>query len=410
MVAYGPARTREKSATTNPWSGSGAIEGRRLQSLDLATLVVSDLHLGASSQADLLRRPELRRHLIDALRDGVERLVILGDALELREVPVRDAAAHAIPLLREAGEALGPAGEIVMLGGNHDHALLAGWSEAQLMHQAPHPMALSNDIAPRDAGPLGEALAEAAAPARLRFAYPGIWLRDDVYGLHGHYLDVHTQVPTIERLAAGTMQRFVTPLPGDGRATPDDYEAVLAPLYSWMFALAQRSRDGVVRAGSRSSARAWVSLTTEPRGIAQRARATATKGAFTAAVAAVSAAGLGPVKAKLSGPALRNGSIWGMGEVLRRLGVQADHVVFGHTHRSGPWPADDPAEWRAPTGARLHNTGSWVYQQHFITATPHASPYWPGTAVRIGASGPPELVRVLPASVSRAEITPPARA
>jgi hypothetical protein len=364
----------------------------------VATLVVSDLHLGATSRADLLRRAELREPLIAALRDGIERLVILGDFLELREVPVRDVAAYGLPLLREAGEALGPGGEIVLLGGNHDHALLAGWTETHLMQDAPHTMPLTQRIEPRDAGPLGEALAEAARPARLSFSYPGIWLRDDVYALHGHYLDVHTQVPTIERLAAGTMARFVTPLPEGGRATPDDYEAVLAPLYSWMHALAQRSGDGVVRAGSRSSARAWVALSGNHDGSpAARVRSAVMRAGFRTAVAAVNAVGLGPVKGQLSGPALRRGSLYGIGEVLGRLDVRAAHVVFGHTHRSGPWPGDDESEWIAPTGSRLVNTGSWIYQPHFLTERPGDSPYWPGTAVRVDADRgrAPELVRLL---------------
>ena len=44
------------------------------------TLVISDLHLGASTRADLLRRPDLREPLIDAAH-GVDRVVILGDGL-----------------------------------------------------------------------------------------------------------------------------------------------------------------------------------------------------------------------------------------------------------------------------------------------------------------------------------------
>jgi hypothetical protein len=41
------------------------------------------------------------------------------------------------------------------------------------------------------------------------------------------------------------------------------------------------------------------------------------------------------------------------------------------------------------------NTGSWVYQPHFIGPTPNGSPYWPGTAVIVDSSGPPQLVRLL---------------
>ena len=49
----------------------------------------------------------------------------------------------------------------------------------------------------------------------------------------------------------------------------------------------------------------------------------------------------------------------------------------------------------APTGARIINTGSWVYQPHFIGPTPNGSPYWPGTAVIVDPEGPPRLVRLL---------------
>jgi hypothetical protein len=67
-------------------------------------------------------------------------------------------------------------------------------------------------------------------------------------------------------------------------------------------------------------------------------------------------------------------------------------VVFGHSHRSGPWPRDVLAEWTAPTGVRLHNTGSWVYQPHFVGGGPVDSPYWPGTAVLVEDGAPPRLV------------------
>ena len=94
-------------------------------------------------------------------------------------------------------------------------------------------------------------------------------------------------------------------------------------------------------------------------------------------------------------PALRRGSLVGMAEVLRRLGVDAPHVLFGHTHRAGPWPGDDPSEWTTAAGGRLTNTGSWVHQPHFLTGRPGASPYWPGIAVRVDATGPPRLLRLL---------------
>jgi hypothetical protein len=352
------------------------------------TLVISDLHLGTASGADLLRHAEHRAPLIEALA-GVDRLVILGDGLELREVPVRVAAAHARPLLEEAGRAVG---EIVMLSGNHDHGLVAPWIETRLQQTDPAaPLGLEHRLLPREAGPLAEQLAAFAAPAELTFAYPGIRLRDDVYALHGHYADLHTTVPTFERLAAGAMMRFVAPLPEDG-ATPDDYEACLAPLYAWMHALAQRSRPGAVHAGQGASARTWVRLS---KGSPRDARALALHGGFAAAVAALNRIGIGPVQRDISGPALRDAYLRAIGEVVRRLQIDAEHVIWGHSHRPGPLPRDDRGAWRGPTGAQLYNTGSWVLQRHFLGVPD--SPYRPGTAVLVGSdpAHPPEVIRIL---------------
>jgi hypothetical protein len=118
--------------------------------------------------------------------------------------------------------------------------------------------------------------------------------------------------------------------------------------------------------------------------------------AYPVAIAALNRAGLGPLSTSLSGTALRRAAVTAMGEVLDRLGVRAEHVVFGHTHRSGPWPPrDDPADWVTPAGARLWNTGCWLYSRAFLTGVPNESPYWPGVCVRIEADGPPELSHLL---------------
>ena len=146
-------------------------------------------------------------------------------------------------MLEDLGRALGPDGELVLVGGNHDHGLVAGWIDGRLQSEPPGFLGLEQVMEPEDAGPLAVRLAERAAPARVSVAYPGLWLRDDVYAIHGHYSDLHTTVPTFERLAAGAMARWVVHLPAD-EATADGYEAVLAPLYAWMHTLVQRSENG----------------------------------------------------------------------------------------------------------------------------------------------------------------------
>lgn len=355
----------------------------------MSTLVVSDLHLGSRARADLLRSPELRAPLIDALRGGVERLVLLGDALELRQGPLREALAVARPFFAEAGAALGREGEIVLVPGNHDHALVAPWLERRHRDGPPPPLGLAETATwvPSDAV---EALAEVAAPARLTLAYPGVWLRDDVYALHGHYLDRHITVPTLERLSAGAMGRIVGPLPAAG-AMPDDYERALAPIYAWSTALAQHADDETT--GTHNvSVRAYRMLSGNGH---RPLRRRALVALFPLTVAAINRAGLGPVRADISGAELGRAGVHALAEAVERLGVEAAHVLFGHTHRVGPRRADALDDWTTSGGVRLHNTGCWVYERQFVSATPYESPYWPGTAIRLDATGPPVPLRIL---------------
>ena len=353
--------------------------------------MISDLHIGASTRTDVLRRDEPRARLVEAL-DGVDRLVILGDGLELRDGPHRDAVEVAGPLFEAVGHALGSGGELLLAAGNHDHGLVAGWIDGRLLTEPAGFLGLEQRIAPGDAGPLAAALAERAAPARVEVIYPGVWLREDVYAIHGHYSDLHATVPTFERLAAGAMARWAVSLPGEG-ATPDDYEAVLSPLYAWMHALTQRADNALVSAGTGASSRAWQALGGSGRRL--RPGTVVLRAGFAAAVAAINALGIGPEERDLSGAGLRRGYLRGIVEMLGRLGVRAPHVICGHSHRSGPWPGDDLAEWTTRAGGRVHNTGSWVYQPHFLRGTPNQSPYWPGTAVIIEDEEPPRLVRLL---------------
>jgi len=50
----------------------------------VSSLVVSDLHLGSRLRHDVLTHPEPLNRLLEAL-EGVERLVLLGDIVELLE-------------------------------------------------------------------------------------------------------------------------------------------------------------------------------------------------------------------------------------------------------------------------------------------------------------------------------------
>ncbi|HEY1540401.1 MAG TPA: hypothetical protein VGF63_13440 [Solirubrobacteraceae bacterium] len=358
----------------------------------MSTLVISDLHLGIRGGADVLGRPEALDVLCSRL-DGVERLVLLGDVLELRHGPAREALAAAEPVMRALGDALGSQGTVTILAGNHDHALVAGWLDWRGRRDTPDPLGLDEREAPQRASWIAKRLAGWLGPASVEMAYPGVWLRDDVYAMHGHYLDVHSEIPTLEVLAGRAMRRMVGAVPA--RATADDYEALLAPIYAWIQASAQRTTPGRRAAGGAGAAiKVWHAL--EGTGGRPRApRRLAVRAGFRAGVAAINAAGLGPVTPHIRGPAMRRAGLAGIAETARRLDLAPAHLVFGHTHRTGRLEGDHPGEWRAGA-TQLHNSGSWVYETHFMgRSTWSANPYWPGGAIAIDDDGPPRLERLL---------------
>jgi Calcineurin-like phosphoesterase len=373
---------------------------------DVRTLVISDLHLGASSAVDVLRRPGPRATLFDALGD-VDRLVLLGDVLELRHGPRRDALEAARPFFEELGGAFAGR-EIVVVAGNHDHALVESWLRRRDESPSPEPLALEQRFAAEDSSSMLATLASWAAPARVTAAFPGLWLRPDVYATHGHYLDCHLTIPTMERLGIGMTARALR-RPADGFATVGDYEAVTAPVFAWIDAVARQAPTGSTLNGQ-STVRVWRALAGERDGNGRgwgdlRLRALA--GAFPFAIAALNRAGLGSFNADISAPELRRAGLRAMGEVAARLGLGDAHVIFGHTHRAGPCleghtltgagkrPRDVAAEWRGPGGARLLNAGCWTYDSYFVTGTPGESPYWPGGAVLVEDDGLPVLRRLL---------------
>lgn len=359
--------------------------------------MISDLHLGAHREVDVLRRDGPRAALVAAL-SGVDRLVVLGDALELRQGPLRDALAVALPVLADLGAALGDGAELLLVTGNHDHHLIAPWLEARAFAGPPGPLGLERRLTAREQEriPALRAIRDAVRPARLSVAFPGVALREDVYALHGHYLDRLTTLPSFERLALGAMGRVVGEVPqGRGAARPEDFEAALQPLYAWMHAVAQSPAGSWSAATQTTSAKTWKLLAGERGGARRSVRELALTRGFPAAIAGLNRARLGPLGADISAPQLRRAGLEAIGEVVWRLGIEAQHVVFGHTHRAGPLPGDREHEWRVPgTGARLYNTGSWVDEPVFAGGD-HESPYWAGRCVVLDDDGPPRVQRLV---------------
>ncbi|MFZ0384978.1 MAG: metallophosphoesterase, partial [Solirubrobacteraceae bacterium] len=150
----------------------------------MRTLIISDLHLGLRSGVDVLRRPEPLARLLQAL-DGVDRLVLLGDAFELLAWNARPAAPRAEQTLRAIGRTLGPDRTVVVVPGNHDSRLVHSWALAR-----GEALGIADDVDLTATSDLSR-LAEWLAPAQVRCSYPGFWVGDRIWATHGHYLDRH---------------------------------------------------------------------------------------------------------------------------------------------------------------------------------------------------------------------------
>jgi hypothetical protein len=347
----------------------------------MRTAIISDLHLGVASDEDVLRHPAIRRVLFEEIA-GADRLVLLGDAIELRNLPLGPSLERARPFFEELGDALGSA-EVVLVPGNHDARLAEPLLDALSIEGAVLGLEHGYPPSSRSLAMVGEWL----GPARLQPAYPGIWLREDVYATHGHYMDAHLRLPRAECVVAATMARLLRPPPAD--ATPGDYERILRPLYGFAYGLAQvlpvkRRRNGPFEGW-------WEILSGERKDLSRRARIG--KAAFPPAVRGINALLRAEFEADVTAAAITRSGIAAATELTRRLGLDHAHLITGHTHRGGPLP-EEP-EWPLPRGGHLHNTGSWVFATAFHHPGTPPSPYWPGTVTWVKDEGAPWQVRLL---------------
>jgi len=361
----------------------------------MRTLLISDLHLGSRFDGDLLRR----RHFRDLLRpelEAADQVVLLGDAIELRDRPLGNVLEIARPFLAWLAE-LAAGRRVVLVPGNHDHHLVAPWLDARRLNGAA-PLGLEQRAKP-DLG-LAAELARLMPGVELELAYPGTWVAPRVYATHGHYLDCHITVPTFERLSIAVVERLSGALP-EGLRSTDDYESVQAPLYGLLYGIAQSGRRTRRALGEGSSARVWEAVHgRDGRGPGIRGRLLGSL-VLPGAVAVLNRLGLGPLRWDISVEEIRAAGVRAMRELVARLTIDADHVIFGHTHRRGP--LDGEPGWEAPTGARLLNTGSWVYAPGLLRSTARGSVFWPGTVAVIEDDRPPELLHLLD-GLSRAEL------
>jgi predicted phosphodiesterase len=354
----------------------------------MTTAIVSDLHIGTRLEADVTRRPEVRERLAQALA-AADEVIFLGDTIELRELPVETVLGLTREVLADLSGAL--AGKrVTVVSGNHDHRLV----EAALDRLRVEGGELGSEWSGvPEASPLAAELARLLPDSELVLAYPGVRVRPDVYAIHGHYLDLHMTTPRLECVAGRLLARR-THGPDFAFASPGDYERVVAPLYALSYNLAQGRDDG---------GKAATRFSNLSRTVWARAHSNGRIGSFLvgrlaipAGVAALNATGVGPFTSELSGEGLRLAGLTAAAQVVESLGIEADHVIFGHTHRQGPLPGEEHEPgWRTPDGTRLWNTGSWFLESVLVGGRRQESAYWPGGVTYVRDSGPPEPVNVL---------------
>jgi hypothetical protein len=211
------------------------------------------------------------------------------------------------------------------------------------------------------------------APARVTVRYPGVWLDDRVWATHGHYLDRHLLPESAFGITRGLLGR----LPRDG-ATPAEYDRAGGPSVTRVEAVLTRSLPRPLAIALDDLAEV------ARRSTMPRIRRRVLRDRFA------------PVTARVLGEQMRRASLPALAHVVHRLGVDADHVVFGHVHRCGPLPGDDPRRWRGPGGRpALTNTGAWTYEALLLHRAGPPHPYWPGGAVLIEDGQVPRAVGLL---------------
>jgi UDP-2,3-diacylglucosamine pyrophosphatase LpxH len=319
------------------------------------TLVVSDLHLGNRGRRDVLRVAEIRERLLAAVA-GADRLVLLGDTVELAHRHARRSMAAAEPVLRALGRAVGSEREVILVPGNHDAPLLRRWALAQEARlQVSH-------VVPPEASPALERLVSWLAPALVQVSYPGVWLGERIWAAHGHYLDHH--------LLPDSAFGLVRPAGHDVRATsPMEYER--------LHRRGARSRESLPARLVTRPVATLIQTALEPLRVLPRK---------------VLNTGMAPVTAKVLDIQMRRSATPAMGRVVQRLGVDADWVLFGHVHRLGPMNGEP---WPDTGEPRLVNTGAWMYEPLLVHRATAPHPYWPGGAVVLEDGEPPRCVGLL---------------
>ena len=144
--------------------------------------MISDIHLGQGGGISVLTRPRPLAALLDAL-DSYDRLVLLGDTIEMQESHPSQSFPIAEPVLRRIAERLGPEKQVLLVPGNHDHGLVRDWA------RQPARGWRARTRVPANASLQLERVVSWLEATRVEVHYPGVWLGDGIWATHGHYLN-----------------------------------------------------------------------------------------------------------------------------------------------------------------------------------------------------------------------------
>ena len=189
-------------------------------------LIISDLHFGSGDDllagADALERiePELA---------WADELVVNGDLFELVFASVAQAVDAARPFLALADRHVQ---RVHYIPGNHDHHLVSLARDERRLGDA---LGAPWPAAPAGVAPATRVLRALCPTTAIVTAYPACEL-DGMLFTHGHYIDAHAR--SSDRWLMDSLAWQLTGAARPPRLTVEDYEALLAPLYEFMYEIA----------------------------------------------------------------------------------------------------------------------------------------------------------------------------
>ena len=358
----------------------------------MRTAVVSDLHLGgrpgrtSRATARCARRSSRRV-------SGADRIVLLGDVLELRERPLAESLEVARPVFERARRgARRPPGGARARQPRPRAWPSPGWracgsTRAALPTETEWPVepeeGAAGRIAALDAGRGADARLSRAPSARRRLRHPRPLPRPSP----------HDPAARVDR--------------GVGDGARDGARQVVAarpPTTRRCWPRSTRSTPASPRAPRRRRSRAAATSRATCGGAAERpdGRPRSACGRFLlgrvtipGAVAALNGLGLGPFRATLTGEELRRAGLLAMARV-------ADGAGAGRRARDlRPHPPPRPAARRRagrvdhPRPAPSSGTPAAGSTRGRSSRPAAESPYWPGTVLTLDDEGPPRLENVL---------------